>query len=294
MTSDQRRRLRSLLDRPGPIVAPGVYDGLTARLVEAGGFDATIVTGAGVAASILGVPDLGLVSMTEALTQTRNIVNSVSIPVVADCDTGYGNPINVCRTVREFESAGVAALFMEDQVSPKRCGHFTGKQVIEAEEMVQKLRAAVDVRADPAMVLIARTDARAIHGPDEAIRRARLYVEAGAEMIFVEAPQSENELALIARELAPLKIPLMCNLVEGGKTPLVPVSRLAEMGFKLVTFSGTLQKTAIFAMQKALEALRVTGEVTSVYPERMVSLEQRSELLGLPEFFELERRYATE
>lgn len=294
MTSDQRRRLRSLLDRPGPIVAPGVYDGLTARLVEAGGFDATIVTGAGVAASILGVPDLGLVSMTEALTQTRNIVNSVSIPVVADCDTGYGSPINVCRTVREFESAGVAALFMEDQVSPKRCGHFAGKQVIEAEEMVQKLRAAVDVRADPAMVLIARTDARAIHGPDEAIRRARLYVEAGAEMIFVEAPQSENELALIARELAPLKIPLMCNLVEGGKTPLVPVSRLAEMGFKLVTFSGTLQKTAIFAMQKALEALRVTGEVTSVYPERMVSLEQRSELLGLPEFFELERRYATE
>lgn len=294
MTSDQRRRLRSLLDRPGPIVAPGVYDGLTARLVEAGGFDATIVTGAGVAASILGVPDLGLVSMTEALTQTRNIVNSVSIPVVADCDTGYGNPINVCRTVREFESAGVAALFMEDQVSPKRCGHFTGKQVIEAEEMVQKLRAAVDVRADPAMVLIARTDARAIHGPDEAIRRARLYVEAGAEMIFVEAPQSENELALVARELAPLKIPLMCNLVEGGKTPLVPVSRLAEMGFKLVTFSGTLQKTAIFAMQKALEALRATGEVTSVYPERMVSLEQRSELLGLPEFFELERRYATE
>lgn len=294
MTSDQRRRLRSLLDRPGPIVAPGVYDGLTARLVEAGGFDATIVTGAGVAASILGVPDLGLVSMTEALTQTRNIVNSVSIPVVADCDTGYGSPINVCRTVREFESAGVAALFMEDQVSPKRCGHFAGKQVIEAEEMVQKLRAAVDVRADPTMVLIARTDARAIHGPDEAIRRARLYVEAGAEMIFVEAPQSENELALIARELAPLKIPLMCNLVEGGKTPLVPVSRLAEMGFKLVTFSGTLQKTAIFAMQKALEALRVTGEVTSVYPERMVSLEQRSELLGLPEFFELERRYATE
>lgn len=294
MTSDQRRRLRSLLDRPGPIVAPGVYDSLTARLVEAGGFDATIVTGAGVAASILGVPDLGLVSMTEALTQTRNIVNSVSIPVVADCDTGYGSPINVCRTVREFESAGVAALFMEDQVSPKRCGHFAGKQVIEAEEMVQKLRAAVDVRADPAMVLIARTDARAIHGPDEAIRRARLYVEAGAEMIFVEAPQSENELALIARELAPLKIPLMCNLVEGGKTPLVPVSRLAEMGFKLVTFSGTLQKTAIFAMQKALEALRVTGEVTSVYPERMVSLEQRSELLGLPEFFELERRYATE
>lgn len=294
MTTDQRRRFRSLLDQSGAIVAPGVYDGLTARLVEAAGFDATIVTGAGVAASLLGVPDLGLVSMTEALTQTRNIVNSVEIPVVADCDTGYGNPINVRRTVREFEAAGVAALFIEDQVAPKRCGHFAGKQVIQADEMAQKLRAAVDVRTDPDLVIIARTDARAVHGPEEAIRRARFYVEAGAEMIFVEAPHSEKELALVADALAPMGIPLMCNLVEGGKTPLVPVSRLAEMGFKLVTFSGTLQKTAIFAMREALAALRETGEVTSIYPERMVSLEERSALLGLPDFFELERRYAAD
>jgi 2-methylisocitrate lyase-like PEP mutase family enzyme len=294
MTLEQRRVFRSLLQRSGPIVAPGAYDCLTARLVERAGFEATIVTGAGVAASILGVPDLGLVSMTEALTQTRNIASSVSIPIIADCNTGYGNPINVRRTVREFEAAGAAALFIEDQVSPKRCGHFAGKQVIEADEMAQKLCAAVDVRSDPNLVLIARTDARAVHGPDEAIRRARRYVEAGAEMIFVEAPQSKEELETIARELAPLRVPLMVNLVEGGRTPMVPVSELSAMGFKLITFSGSLQKTAIHAMQELLTALRDTGEVSDFYPGRMVSLEERSEILGLPAFFELERRYATD
>ena len=294
MTLEQRRVFRSLLQRSGPIVAPGAYDCLTARLIERAGFEATIVTGAGVAASILGVPDLGLVSMTEALTQTRNIASSVSIPIIADCNTGYGNPINVRRTVREFEAAGAAALFIEDQVSPKRCGHFAGKQVIEADEMAQKLCAAVDVRSDPNLVLIARTDARAVHGPDEAIRRARRYVEAGAEMIFVEAPQSKEELETIARELAPLRVPLMVNLVEGGRTPMVPVSELSAMGFKLITFSGSLQKTAIHAMQELLTALRDTGEVSDFYPGRMVSLEERSEILGLPAFFELERRYATD
>lgn len=294
MTLEQRRRFRSLLERPGPIVAPGVYDCLTARLVERAGFEATIVTGAGVAASILGVPDLGLVSMTEALTQTRNIANSVSIPIVADCDTGYGNPINVRRTVHEFEAAGAAALFIEDQVSPKRCGHFAGKQVIEAAEMVQKICAAVDVRSDPDLVLIARTDARAVHGPDEAIRRAGQYVEAGADMIFVEAPHSREELETIGRELAPLNAPLMVNLVEGGRTPMVPVHELSEMGYKLVTFSGSLQKTAIHAMQELLTALHDTGDVAGFYPGRMVSLEERSEILGLPRFFELERRYASD
>lgn len=288
-----RQQLRHLLAQPGAITAPGVYDCLTARVAERAGAPAVIITGAGVAASLLGAPDVGLLTMTEVLNQTRNIVGSVRVPVVADCDTGYGNPIGVQRTVREFENAGVAALFMEDQVSPKRCGHFAGKQIIPAEEMVQKIRAAVDARVDPDLVLIARTDARAVAGLDDALRRAREYVGAGAEMIFVEAPHSRDELVRIGKELRPLGVPLMVNLVEGGKTPLVPVAELGDMGFSFVSFSGALQKTAIAGMQELLATLLSTGEVTEFFPGRMVSLEERSEILGLPGYFDLEQRYAT-
>jgi 2-methylisocitrate lyase-like PEP mutase family enzyme len=266
---------------------------LTARVAEQAGAEVVIITGAGVAASLLGTPDVGLLTMSEVLSQTRNIVRSVSIPVVADCDTGYGNPINVQRTIREFENAGVAALFMEDQVAPKRCGHFEGKQIIPSEDMVQKLRAACDARVDRDLLIIARTDSLAVAGPEEAIRRSREYVQAGAEMIFVEAPHSREELAHIGRELQGLGIPLMINLVEGGKTPMVPVAELGEMGFSFISFSGSMQKTAIAAMQPMVEALLRTGEVKDFYPEHMVSLEFRSELLGLPAFFELERRYSS-
>lgn len=286
-----RQDFRDLLAKPGAVTAPGVYDCLSARIAARAGAPAVIVTGAGVAASVLGTPDVGLLTMTEVLSQTRNIVRSVPIPVVADCDTGYGNPINVQRTVREFESAGVAALFIEDQVAPKRCGHFAGKQIIEAEEMAQKIRAAIDARTDPDLLLIARTDARAVAGPDEAIRRARQYVKAGAEVLFVEAPHTREELARFGEELQPLGVPLMINLVEGGKTPLVPVSELGDMGFSFISFSGSMQKTAIAAMQPFVDTLLRTGEVTDFYPDRMVSLEERSEILGLPVYFDLERRY---
>jgi len=275
------------------MTAPGIYDCLTARVAEQAGAEAVIVTGAGVAASLLGTPDVGLLTMSEVLAQTRNIVRSVKIPVVADCDTGYGNPINVQRTIREFENAGVAALFMEDQVAPKRCGHFEGKQIIPTEEMVQKLRAACDARVDPDLLIIARTDARAVAGPEEAIIRSREYVQAGAEMMFVEAPHSRDELVHIGKELQSLGVPLMINLVEGGKTPMVPVAELGDMGFSFISFSGSMQKTAIAAMQPMVEALLRTGEVTDFYPEHMVSLEFRSELLGLPAFFDLEKRYST-
>jgi 2-methylisocitrate lyase-like PEP mutase family enzyme len=291
--AEKRRRLREMLRGGQPVVAPGVYDGLTARLAEQGGFDAAIVTGAGVSASALGAPDVGLMTMSEVLTQTRNIANAVDIPVIGDCDTGYGNPLNVGRTIVEFENAGVAALFMEDQISPKRCGHFAGKQIIPAEDMVQKIRAAVDARTDPELVLIARTDARATDGIEEAVRRGRLYAEAGVDMIFVEAPHTEEELEFVGTELRPLGVPLMVNLVEGGKTPLVPVDHLAKLGFSLITFSGSLQKTAIKAMQEMLIALKRDGEVTEFYPSKMISLEERSEILGLPRYFELERRYAS-
>jgi len=288
-----RQQFRERLSRPGAMTAPGIYDCLTARVAEQAGAEAVIVTGAGVAASLLGTPDVGLLTMSEVLAQTRNIVRSVKIPVVADCDTGYGNPINVQRTIREFENAGVAALFMEDQVAPKRCGHFEGKQIIPTEEMVQKLRAACDARVDPDLLIIARTDARAVAGPEEAIIRSREYVQAGAEMMFVEAPHSRDELVHIGKELQSLGVPLMINLVEGGKTPMVPVAELGDMGFSFISFSGSMQKTAIAAMQPMVEALLRTGEVTDFYPEHMVSLEFRSELLGLPAFFDLEKRYST-
>lgn len=294
MQMNARQRLRQLLRERDVVIAPGVYDCLTARLVERAGFDAAIVTGAGVAASVLGVPDVGLTTMSESLGQTRNIAGSVTVPVIADCDNGYGNPLNVRRTVRDFEAAGVAALFVEDQVSPKRCGHFQGKEIVSRHEMAQKIRAAVDARRDPDLLLIARTDAAAVAGIAEAVHRARGYVEAGAEMIFVEAPQSEDELGFVGKELAPLGVPLMVNLVEGGRTPLLPVERLARMGYSLVTFSGSLQKTAIKAMQGLLASLSERGGVDDYYPSRMVSLGERSEILGLPAYFELERRYASD
>ncbi len=286
-----RQHLRRLLDSNEPIVAPGVYDGLTARLVERAGFNAAMVTGAGVAASTLAVPDVGLATMSEVLTQTKNIAQAVDIPVVADCDTGYGNPLNVRRTVQEFETTGVAGLFIEDQVAPKRCGHFRGKSVVAVEEMVQKIRAAVDARRDRDLLLIARTDAAAVSGIEAAVDRARAYVDAGAEMLFVEAPQTRTDLEYVAAQLGPLGVPLMVNLVEGGRTPLLPVTELAKIGFRFVSFSGSLQKAAIKAMQDLLVSLRDDGDVAAFYPSHMVSLDERSEILGLPAFFELEQRY---
>lgn len=290
---EKRRRLREMLSGDRPLIAPGIYDSLTARLVEQSGFDAAIVTGAGVSASLLGAPDVGLMTMSEVLTVTRNIVNAADLCIVGDCDTGYGNPLNVGRTIREFENSGVAGLFIEDQVSPKRCGHFAGKQTVPADEMVQKIRAAADARIDPELVLIARTDARATDGIEEAVRRGRLYAEAGADMIFVEAPHTDEELKFVGAELSPLGLPLMVNLVEGGKTPLLSVNDLGKLGFSFISFSGSLQKTAIKAMQAMLGALLRDGEVTEFYPSKMISLEERSEILGLPRYFELERRYAS-
>ena len=289
----KRQKLRDLLARPHALVAPGSYDCLTARVVEQAGFEATIVTGAGVAASVLGFPDVGLATMTEVVSQTRNMARCIDIPLIADCDTGYGNPINVRRTVMEFESAGVSALFFEDQVAPKRCGHFDGKQVIPAEDMIAKIHAAVDARTDATLILMARTDARATEGVAAAIDRSRRYVEAGAEMLFVEAPETADELAQVAGSLLPLGVPLMVNLVEGGKTPLLSVGELERMGFSLVTFSGSMQKTAIRAMQNLLASLKETGSVAAFYPSSMLSLNERSALLGMDEFRQLESKYAS-
>src|SRR5262249_38699013 len=208
--------LRQMLNSPGIIVAPGAYEGISARLIERHGFQAVYMTGAGTAASVLGQPDIGLTTLTEMATHAAHIAGCVSLPVIADADTGYGNALNVIRTVREYERAGVAAIHLEDQLSPKKCGHIAGKAVIPAKEFAEKVRAASENRIDPDFIIIARTDARAVNGLDDAIERAQLYREAGADIIFIEAPTSREEIERIAKEV---KAPLLSNQVPGGRTP---------------------------------------------------------------------------
>lgn len=284
-------RLRRRLATGEILPAPGVYDALTARLVELAGFEAIFVSGAAMSASLLGLPDLGLMTVSESLDQTRRIVSATSLPVIADCDTGYGNPLNTRRTVREFESAGVAGLFIEDQTWPKRCGHFDGKELIPARDMMQKVRAAAEARRDPDLIIIARTDAVAVDGVEAAVERARAYAAAGADMIFFEAPESA---AQVEYAVASVPVPLMLNLVEGGRTPLLTVAELRDLGVRLVTFSGTIQKAAISAIQQLLGQLVATGDLASLYPAHIVSLEERSSILHMAEFMALQDRYVSE
>jgi methylisocitrate lyase len=280
-------RLRQLLAGPDIVVAPGTYDALSAKIAAQAGFAAIYVSGAALSASLLGLPDLGFTSLGEVVDQIRRIAGAVDVPVIADADTGFGNALSVSRTIREYERAGVAALHLEDQVFPKRCGHFEGKQVIPAEEMVQKLRAAVDARQDLDFVIIARTDARATHGLDEALRRARLYQKAGADVIFVEAPRDLDELRRIAREIDG---PLLANMVEGGKTPLLSAAELQALGFKLVILPGTLQRTAAKAMQAMAAEITRAGTSRDAL-DRLVTFEGRNLITGLAECTEMERRY---
>jgi carboxyvinyl-carboxyphosphonate phosphorylmutase len=249
-------RLRQMLEEPGIIVAPGAYDGFSARLIEAAGFKAVYMTGAGTAASHLGQPDLGLTTLTEMATHASHLASCISLPLIADADTGYGNALNVVRTVREYEKAGVAGLHLEDQVAPKKCGHIAGKQVVEAKEFADKIRAAVEYRTDPDFVIIARTDARAVTGLDDAIARANLYREAGADVIFLEAPQSLAEIERVAREV---KAPLLANMVQGGRTPAMKVAELERLGFKIVIFPGVCMRAAVPAMEHALAGLKESG-----------------------------------
>jgi 2-methylisocitrate lyase-like PEP mutase family enzyme len=280
-------KLRELLKRPGPVLCPGVYDCLSAKVVERSGIPCAIISGAAVTASRLGYPDVGLQTMVEILDQARSIARSVAIPVIADVDTGYGNALNVVRTIWEFESAGVAGIFFEDQTFPKKCGHFEGIEVIPTEEMVIKIRAACEARRNKDFVIIGRTDARTRYGLKEAIERGRAYAAGGADIIFIEALTSEEELREVGKAI---DAPLQANIVEGGKTPNVGFRELYEMGFKLITYSGTLQRTAITGMLGALETLKKDGTTKALYPDRMCDLVDRSELLGLSHFYELEER----
>lgn len=281
-------RLRQLIAEPGPVLAPGVYDCISAKVVEQAGYQAAFVSGAAVTASILGYPDVGLQTMPEILGQVKNMARSVDIPLIVDIDTGYGNALNLMRAVREFEAAGTAGIFFEDQSFPKRCGHFEGKKLIPAGEMVVKVKAACEARRSADFFIIARTDARAIHGLEHAIERAQAYVEAGADAIFVEALLSVDEMRRVAQAL---KVPLQANMSEGNtKTPVLHYNELHAIGYKIISYSGLLQRTAIRGMQNALGVLRKEGSAISLYPEHLCSLVDRSELLGLQRFYKLEER----
>jgi 2-methylisocitrate lyase-like PEP mutase family enzyme len=270
------------------VVAPGVYDGLSARLAARAGFSALYATGGGIARS-MGYPDLGLLSPREIVDRLANIVEQAGVPVIADADTGYGNALNVRRAVREFERAGVAAFHLEDQTFPKRCGHYDDKAVVPTGEMVQKLRAARDALADPDLLLIARTDALAVEGFDAAIERAHAYVAAGADVIFVEAPTTEAEVEAIAKRV---RAPQLINMFQGGKTPLVPLAKLREWGYRIVIIPSDLQRAAIRAMEDTLGAIARDGNSAAV-ADRMASFKEREGAVDTSAWLELDRRYST-
>lgn len=271
------------------VLAPGCYDALGARLVEQAGFPAAYMTGFGSAASRLGRPDIGLMTMPEMVENARRIAAAVDIPVIADADTGYGNAINVIRTVREYEAAGVAAIHLEDQVMPKKCGHMEGKQVVGVDEMVAKVAAAVAARSSPDFLIIARTDARAVEGLDGALARAHRYREAGADALFVEAPQSVDEIEAVADAFP--DVPLLFNYAEGGKTPAVGYEMLRSLGFSLVIFPLTLLLTATGAMRAALARVKADGTPIELLPS-LVGFDEFLELVGIDEIRELEQRFA--
>lgn len=284
-------RLRRMLDEPEIIVLPGAYDALTARLAERAGFRAVFTSGFGFAATVLGMPDYGLLTMSETMDRVRHIVQALRVPLVADMDTGYGNALNVVRTVRECVALGVAGIILEDQEWPKKCGHFEGKRVIPAEEQAQKLRAAVDARGDDDLVIIGRTDARQPLGLEEAVRRGRLYREAGADVVFVEAPRSLDELREVARAIP--DAPLFANMIEGGKTPLLTSKELQELGYRMVVYPLSALFSAARAVEETYRAL-FEEKSTAARQDAMVSLSQFEEIIGVPQWQELERRYVAE
>lgn len=283
--------LRDLLSEPGILVMPGVYDALSARLAEQVGFKVINVGGSMVANSILGLPDVGLVTMSEMTEQIRRITAATTIPAIADADTGYGNEINVMRTVREYEAAGAAGLYMEDQVFPKRCGHFAGKLVIPMNEMVSKVHAAVQARTDDDFLIVARTDARQVEGFEAAVERANAYADAGADMIFFESPVSEDELRAVPKRV---KLPVLANMISGGgATPLMTAQELGDMGFKIVNYGAASQQAAMQAAYEMYVELMATG-TTSGFLDRMMSFDERQRRLGLPEIIELERQFGAD
>lgn len=280
--------LRALIsDAEHPLLLPGVPNALTARIVEEAGFGAVYLSGAGIANSFLGAPDVGLLTMTELVVHVAAVRSAVSLPIVVDADTGFGNALNVRRTIVELGRAGADAVQLEDQVAPKRCGHFTGKSVIPTEEMVGKIQAALDSRPSDDFLVIARTDARAVHGLEDALDRVGRYREAGADVVFVEAPEGEDELRRIGENL---DVPLVANMVEGGRTPLLSSAELAKLGFTVQLYANAAMRAGMLAMQRMLAHLRATGDTRAVLDE-MVTWQERQRLVRKPEFDALSQRY---
>jgi 2-methylisocitrate lyase-like PEP mutase family enzyme len=272
-------RLRALLDESAPVVAPGAFDALFAKLIAEAGFPAVYLTGAGVANSLLGIPDLGILTQTEIAGIADRVCEAVDVPVIADGDTGFGGVHNVARTVRQYERIGVAAVQLEDQSFPKRCGHFEGKEVVAPEEMIQRIYAAQEARSGPdGILIIARTDARAPLGFDEAIDRARRYGEAGADIVFFEAPQTTEELARVGSELAEFR--LMANMVEFGKTPLLPAAELGDLGFSLIIYPGAITRTVVPVVRAMLAELAAAGSTAGLL-DQMASFQEVNDMLGL-------------
>jgi carboxyvinyl-carboxyphosphonate phosphorylmutase len=282
-------RFRELLAAPGIVAAPGAYDCLTAAIIERAGFPAVYMTGAGTSIARLGFPDLGLATMSEMVANAASIAATVGVPVIADADTGYGDVLQVRRTIREYERAGVAAVHLEDQESPKRCGHLDDKRVVPIKEMTRKIRAATDARTDGDFTIIARTDALAVTGWDDTLRRCAAYVEAGADALFVEAIESREQAAYLA---ANFDIPLLYNFVETGKSPLLPVGELESMGFKIVIYPVSALLTATKAIGDLMRELSVKGTTAHMVADRMVTIHECFDTLGLTDMLALDALYA--
>ncbi|MCF6466048.1 isocitrate lyase/PEP mutase family protein [Clostridium sp. Cult2] len=280
--------LRERLKEDKILIAPGAYDVLTARIIEKVGFEAVYMTGYGTSASMLGRPDVGLLTLTEMARRASNIVESVNIPVIADADTGYGNAVNVIRTVREYEKAGVACIQLEDQVAPKKCGHMLGREIISAEEMVGKIKAACDARKGDTLIM-ARTDARTNFGIEEAIERGKLYEEAGADILFIESVETIEEMKIVTSSF---NVPVLANMLEHGRTPLLSRDELGEIGYDLAIFCVSSTYVAAKAIMDLMLHLKETGR-TNDYLDNMITFEEFNKLIGLPEIRKLERKYAT-
>ncbi len=283
-------RLAEMLRAQEPILAPGAYDALTARLIEQAGFPAVYMTGFGTSASLLGRPDVGLLTMSQMVDNARRIAQAVDVPVIADADTGYGNPLNVIRTVQEYELAGISAIHIEDQAMPKKCGHMENKQVIATAEMTEKIHAAVEACTSSDFLIIARTDARAVEGLDSALRRALAYREAGADILFVEAPRNEDEVAQVARAFP--NVPLLFNWAEGGKTPPMTLERLKELGYRIIIFPICALLTAARAVREVLAEIKMEGTPRRIFADGS-SFREFNDMIGLGEIQELEKRFAT-
>jgi 2-methylisocitrate lyase-like PEP mutase family enzyme len=287
MNKSCNRRLREILSKRETVLLPGASNALTARIIEDLGFKAIYVTGAGVTNTFLGVPDIGLISMTELANHVSAMRDVVALPLIVDADTGFGNPLNVTRTIRVLERSGANAIQLEDQEFPKRCGHFSRKSVIASTDMVQKIRAAADARLDPNLVIVARTDALATHGFEDAIERAAAYIEAGADMTFVEAPRTKEQIVEIPRRV---KAPQFINIVAGGLTPMIALDELKSMGYSMILYANAALQGSIAGMQKVLKHLKAHGSLDEVSAQ-LASFEERQRLVGKPHYDALEKKY---